>query len=118
MLFTGSGAYIVPENRTSTADVFQVEFPGSSENAAISGESLLPWKSNFFIGNDPGKWRTNVANYSTLRYKELYDGVDLVYYGDNGSSEIRFHHQTLRRPGNNTCQIQTGKYNRDDVDQR
>src|SRR5208337_2745882 len=48
------------------------------------GAEELPGKSNYFIGNDPQKWRTNVPNYAKVRYQGVYPGVDLVYYGNQG----------------------------------
>jgi hypothetical protein len=44
----------------------------------------LPGKSNYFIGNDPKKWRTHVPTYGRVRYENVYPGVDLVYYGNKG----------------------------------
>jgi hypothetical protein len=44
----------------------------------------LPGKSNYLIGNDPNKWRTNVPTYGRVRYENIYPGVDLVYYGKKG----------------------------------
>jgi uncharacterized protein (TIGR03437 family) len=51
---------------------------------------ILPSKSNYFIGNDPGKWRTDVPNYSRVRYRGVYPGVDLIYYGQQGRLEYDF----------------------------
>ena len=39
---------------------------------------------DYFIGNDPKKWRTNVPTYAEVRYSSVYPGVDLVYYGNLG----------------------------------
>ena len=57
---------------------------GASASAAATGAEELPGKSNYFIGNDPTKWRTNVPNYAKVRYQNVYPGVDLVYYGSQG----------------------------------
>ena len=46
----------------------------------------LPGKSNYFLGNDPSQWRTNVPNYARVRYREVYPGIDLVYYGNPAKS--------------------------------
>ncbi len=43
--------------------------------------------SNYFLGNDPGKWRTGIPNFRRLKFSEVYPGVDLVYYGDGGKLE-------------------------------
>src|SRR2546428_259370 len=50
----------------------------------------LPGKSNYFIGNDPKKWRANIANYAKVRYRNVYPGVDLVYYGNQQQLEYDF----------------------------
>jgi len=57
---------------------------GANASAIVSGAEELPGKSNYFIGNDPKKWRTNVPNYAQVKYRGVYPGVDLVYYGNQG----------------------------------
>ncbi len=69
--------------RTTNA-VLRTRLVGANLKAAVSGAEELPGKSNYFIGNDPQKWRTNVPNYSKVRYQGVYPGVDLVYYGNQG----------------------------------
>jgi len=56
----------------------------------VEALELLPSKSNYFIGNDPAKWRTNVPMYAKVSYKHVYPGVDLVYYGNQGQLEYDF----------------------------
>ncbi len=46
--------------------------------------------SNYFIGNDPAKWHTNIANYARAAYRNVYHGVDLVYHGDQQQFEYDF----------------------------
>jgi len=57
---------------------------GANASAAVTGADELPGKSNYFIGNDPKKWRTNVPNFAKVKYQDVYPGVDLVYYGNQG----------------------------------
>ncbi len=59
-----------------------LEFVGANENPEIVGEDRLPWNNNYFIGNDPSKWRSDVPNYGKIRFKEIYRGIDIVYYGN------------------------------------
>src|SRR6058998_3123603 len=63
---------------------------GANRAASATALEELPGKSNYFIGNDPKKWRTNVANYARVEYKETYPGVDLVYYGNQRQLEHDF----------------------------
>jgi len=46
---------------------------------------MLGHKSNYFIGNDPSEWQTNVPSYSQILYKNIYPGIDLKYYSNGGS---------------------------------
>ena len=64
--------------------VLRMRLVGANPGAAVTGEDQLPGKSNYFIGNDPKKWRTNVPNYARVKYAGVYPGVDLVYYGNQG----------------------------------
>ncbi len=50
----------------------------------------LPGRSNYFIGNDPGEWRTDVPTYSRVRYRNIYSGIDVVYYGNQRQIEYDF----------------------------
>jgi hypothetical protein len=63
---------------------------GASPDASVEGADELPGKSNYFIGNDRANWHTNVPNYSKVRYHNVYPGVDLVYYGNQGRLEYDF----------------------------
>lgn len=53
---------------------------GANPKAQSEGFDRLPGISNYFIGNYPSKWRTNVPHYAKLRYHEVYPGIDLAYY--------------------------------------
>src|SRR5271165_2096387 len=75
---------------------------GSSTNPQVVGEEPLPTKVNYFIGRDPKKWRTNVPTYARVRYRNVYPGIDLVYYGNQRSMEYDFD----LAPGADATQIQ------------
>lgn len=46
--------------------------------------------SNYFLGKDPSKWRTHVPHFGRVRYKEVYPGIDVVYYGNQRRLEYDF----------------------------
>lgn len=64
--------------------VVRLRLVGASRSAEVTGSDELPGKANYFIGNDPKKWRTNVPTYAKVRYQNVYPGVDLEYYGNQG----------------------------------
>lgn len=66
-------------------------FVGASPNPEIVAEGLLDFKCNYFLGNDPDRWRTNVPNFSAITFKEIYPRVDLHFSGDeNGQVTYEF----------------------------
>jgi hypothetical protein len=75
------------EIRNPQFRILGMKLVGSNPNPQIEGLDRLPGISNYFIGNDPKKWRTNVPNYARVRYREVYPGIDLVYYGNQGPLE-------------------------------
>ena len=44
--------------------------------------------SNYLRCNDRSKWRTDVPHYGRVRYREIYPGVDLVFYGSGSDLEF------------------------------
>ncbi len=64
--------------------VLRASFVGSNPNPEIVGEGLLEYKCNYFIGNDPAQWRTDVSNYGAIVVKNIYDGIDVRYHSDGG----------------------------------
>jgi len=71
-------------------DLVRLRLVGANPVAKAVGEAQLPGRSNYFIGNDPRKWRTNVPTYAKVRYKNVYPGVDLDYHGNQRQLEYDF----------------------------
>src|SRR6266853_3528243 len=63
---------------------------GAAPAPFVSGLEELPGKANYFIGKDPARWRTNLPTYARVRYREVYPGIDLVYYGNQRQLEYDF----------------------------
>src|ERR1700682_372312 len=60
-------------------DVFRMRLAGvNTASKAVGAEPQIA-KSNYLIGNDHSKWRTDVPNYRRVRFAEVYPGIDLVY---------------------------------------
>lgn len=69
--------------------VIKAGFVGANANLTAVGEEVMEYKCNYFLGNDPAKWRTDVSNYQAVTLKEVYPGIDLRYYG-NGDGRLEY----------------------------
>jgi hypothetical protein len=67
--------------------VLRMRLVSANVKAKVTGLDELLGKSNYLIGNDPKKWRTNVPNYAKVKYANVYPGIDLVYHGSQGQLE-------------------------------
>src|SRR5207237_7942977 len=56
----------------------------------VNGTGRLPGRMNYFLGNDPKKWHTDVPSYARVKYEGVYPGIDLVFYGNQGKLEYDF----------------------------
>jgi len=75
---------------TSTCDAQEMRLVGANPDPDISGLEPLPGVSNYFIGNDSNAWYTDVPHYGRVRYEQVYPGIDLVFYGNQGQLEYDF----------------------------
>src|SRR5262245_8287777 len=87
--------------RDPQSAVLRMTLVGANGKPRISGVEPLQTRSNYFVGNDPGRWRTNVANFAKVKYEWVYPGVDLVWYGNQGQLE----HDFIIAPGADPTRI-------------
>ena len=67
-----------------------MQLVGANPEPQVAGLAELPGMVNYFIGDDPQKWQTNIPTFARVKYEEVYPGVDLVYYGNQGQLEYDF----------------------------
>jgi hypothetical protein len=89
LALTPTRAVLGLDNHTAT-DALSLQLVGANPSAQPVGQDLLITRSNYFIGNDPSKWLTNVPNYGQVEYQNVYAGINLVYYGNQGQLEYDF----------------------------
>ncbi len=71
---------------------------GTQEDTAIAGDGPLEGHTNYLLGNDAAHWLRGLPNYSKVRYRQLYPGTDLVFYGNGGVLEHDFELQPEADP--------------------
>jgi hypothetical protein len=82
-----SGKQSTPVTRV---EALQMKLAGANPNVNVAGAELLPGKSNYFLGNDPAKWRPGVPQFAKVHYDNVYPGINLVFYGNEGRLEYDF----------------------------
>lgn len=76
--------------RSATCEAVRLQLDGASMAAKPAGEQRLPGTVNYFIGNNPAQWRTGIPTFAKVRYRNIYPGIDLVYYGNHRELEYDF----------------------------
>ena len=78
------------EDGGTHADILRMKFVDANPSPLIMGEKILEGKTNYLVGNDRSKWKTDIPNYERIRYQEIYNGVDVVFYGNQKNLEYDF----------------------------
>jgi hypothetical protein len=73
----------------ANAPRLDIALSGSNPAPILEGLDPLAARTNYFIGSRD-RWRTDIANYARVRYRAVYPGVDVVYYGRQNVLEYDF----------------------------
>jgi len=74
----------------ATQSVLRMNFVGANPAPRLAGDGGLPGRANYFIGNAAAQWRTDIPTYERIRYENVYPGVDVLFYGNQGQLEYDF----------------------------
>jgi hypothetical protein len=77
----GSPEVTGPDQRKHGGAVTSLVFLGSRPGVEVSAEGETTHRANFFLGQDPARWRTDIPTAAAIRYHSLYPGIDLKVYG-------------------------------------
>ncbi|UCD78947.1 MAG: hypothetical protein JSW26_26685 [Desulfobacterales bacterium] len=75
---------------SSSTGLVRMHLEDANPRAEIKGRSRLPGTTNYFLGDDPSRWHVNIANYESVEYRDVYPGIQLVFYGRRGGLEFDF----------------------------
>ena len=78
------------DGRDAKTAVVDMKLVGANPAPKIFAGSELPGKSNYFIGNDPKRWQSNVPQFARVSYEEVYPGVNLAFHGGERQLEFDF----------------------------
>ncbi|MBI3872547.1 MAG: SBBP repeat-containing protein [candidate division Zixibacteria bacterium] len=89
------------ENSVETV-VVKAAFVQANPAVEITGENPLAYRCNYFLGNDPAKWRTGVPNFTAVVYRDIYPGIDARITGVAGQLQTKWE----AKPGVDLSQVQ------------
>lgn len=84
------------------AHAYQMIFEDASPQVHVVGTGRLPHYENYFIGNEPSRWASEVKVYNRIEYQGLYEGIDLTVYERDGNLK----HDFIVAPGADPSLIQ------------
>lgn len=87
--------------KTIRSHAYNVDFIGASPGMQVIPDKVIPAYNNYFIGNDPSRWGSECRIYQAITLREVYPGVDVRYYTDNG----RLKYDIIARPGADISRI-------------
>jgi hypothetical protein len=70
-------------NELIRCHAWSVNFEGAKQHPTFSGENVHSAYSNYFIGNNPGKWASNVKRFGSVFSPDIYNGIGLRTYSVN-----------------------------------
>jgi hypothetical protein len=78
------------QTKPAASPIVRMQLLGGNSHAKVAGVDPLITKINYFLGDDPNKWHTNVSTFGRVQYKDVYPGIDLVYYSNQQQLEYDF----------------------------
>jgi uncharacterized protein (TIGR03437 family) len=97
--FRDGVAYVFrSSSATATISEYGIEFVGGAKlnwkkpsgdrrGGRVRGQNLLEGKTNYLVGADPSKWRSQVPHFSEIMVADAFPGVDLRLYFREGMLE-------------------------------
>jgi hypothetical protein len=100
---TGSTDPAATSDSTTTSAAVNFQMVGANASAQATRLNPLATTTNYFTGSNPSQWHTNVPNYGSVQYSNVYQGINEVYYNNQGNVEQNY----VVAPGANPNQIVT-----------
>lgn len=60
----------------------KIRFLGTNSKPFLEGIEKLQSKSHYFIGRDPQKWHRDISHFAKVGYRDLYPGINAIFYGN------------------------------------
>ena len=91
---------------------FKAEFVGAGNNVKLNGATPYTDYANYYLGNNPKYWASNVKIYGQVNYTELYNGINMLLYTRN-DNQLKY--DFIVQPNADISQIKIRYTGADDV---
>ena len=91
-----------PETPNLESEVIRLIPLNANKNPEIIAEGMQEGKINYFIGKDPEEWKTSISTYQSVVYKDIYENIDMKFYGNNRQME----YDIIVKPGADVSAVQ------------
>src|SRR5262249_1684762 len=81
---------VVTMGQKGPAAVLRMRFVDANSGVDVIGLNRVAGHSNYFVGQDPRAWLTDIVNYAKAEYRGVYPGTDLIFHGEDGRLEYDF----------------------------
>jgi len=85
LAFAASGTVIEGSGFHQSKAILQ--FVGARAKVQPQAVGSQTATANYLMGRRPEQWRTGVPLYRKIKYRNLYSGIDLIYYGNQNQLE-------------------------------
>ena len=92
---------VLSGQKASSMAVVRMNLLGANPHSELTAENRQPGVVNYFRGNDPSKWHSNIALYGKVNYRNVYPGIDLAFHG--AAQQLEFDY--VVSPGANAAPI-------------
>ncbi len=86
-------------------EAYRIRFQDTTGDDPV-GMDKTSWNSNFFYGDDPEMWVTEVPGYTRLVYEDLWNGFDLIHELNDGHYTMELKREPWARNTDLTIQVE------------
>ncbi len=98
-VFLAGGDAVLALGNGNSGFAVRMDLVDGADVPQVISHNQQPGYVNYFRGNDPEKWQTEVPAYAAVEYRDVYPGIDLRYYGNDRQLEYDFIVQSGADPG-------------------
>lgn len=93
LFFTSRGPVLALKHSKSSPveDFVRMQMLDGSAHPGVEGVGRLPGTVSYFIGSDRSRWLAGVPIYSHVRYRSVWPGVDVDFYGNSTALDYDLH---------------------------